>query len=124
MVEIMNKNLVLGFWIAALTLASSNLIAGGDLEMNTVDITVFGDTTVKTPLSGEGNLGWGIFKGGSIDIGGSTVVNGVEISCALLASNCGNLNEFDIDVTGTTVVEGTDAVVNGARFTSGNAFFK
>lgn len=59
-----------------------------------------------------------------MDYNFNAVALGAEISCATLSSDCGTLNSFQIDVVNSeTVVTGTDAVVNGARFSAGNALF-
>ena len=94
----------------------------GDLENNNIEITVSGKTSVATPMNGGGSVGWGVFSA-SADIGGSTIVNGLEISCATVFASCGNNNNFQANITGETNVDGTDAVVNGARLISGNALF-
>ena len=108
---------------------SNSALAGSDLLLNVVDIKINDSQTyVETPMNGEGGalLGFGKAAAGVVlDIGSSTVVNGAEISCATLTSDCGTLNSFQIDVVGSeTVVNGTDAVVNGARLSAGNALFK
>lgn len=107
---------------------SNSAIAGSDLLLNVVDIKINDSQTyVDTPMNGEGGalLGFGKTAVGiTLDMGSSTVVNGAEISCATLSSDCGTLNSFQIDVVNSeTVVTGTDAVVNGARFSAGNALF-
>ncbi len=107
--------------ICGMLIFSHQAIAG-DLENNNIEITVGGKTSVTTPINGGGSVGWGPFSAGA-DIGGSTIVNGLEISCATLAFECGNNNKFQVKITGETNVNGTDAVVNGARLISGNALF-
>lgn len=107
--------------ICGMLILSYQAIAG-DLENNNIEITIGGKTSVSTPMNGGGSVGWGPFSAGA-DIGGSTIVNGLEISCATVFSACGNDNNFIVNITGETNVDGTDAVVNGARLIAGNALF-
>jgi len=100
----------------------SHQAIAGDLENNNIEITIGGKTSVTTPMNGGGSVGWGPFSAGA-NIGGSTIVNGLEISCATVMSACGNNNNFQINITGETNVNGTDAVVNAARLIAGNALF-
>jgi len=122
------KSIKVAIYCYGMLALSNSVNAGSDLLLNTVDIKINDSQTyVDTPMNGEGGalLGFGKTAVGiTLDMGSSTVVNGAEISCATLSSDCGTLNSFQIDVVNSeTVVTGTDAVVNGARFTAGNALF-
>jgi hypothetical protein len=97
--------------IISLLLISTTSIAG-DLEGNTMAITVKGNTIVSNQYTGSAN-----YAGASLGVGGKAVVNGVDINCST-SSSCGNDNAVTIDVTGDTTVSGGNAIVNGVSMNS------
>ncbi|MCI5158022.1 MAG: hypothetical protein D3906_06180 [Candidatus Electrothrix sp. AUS1_2] len=103
--------------VMTLIFASSAIAMGnGDLEDNNIIVTVNGDTGVATTRSGDAEFGYK-FVGGSVNVGGSVIVNGVDISCQIM-TDCGNRNNIYVETSGSTAVSGTDAVVNGVRMST------
>lgn len=103
--------------VMTLIFASSAIAIGnGDLEDNNISVIVNGDTAVATTRSGDAALGYK-FLGGSVKVGGTVVVNGVDINCQILP-DCGNRNNIYVEISSNTAVSGTDAVVNGVRMST------
>lgn len=83
----------------------------GDLEGNTTNVSVIGNTSITNSFTGGAS--WG---NAGMKIGGRAIANSVIFDCATYTA-CGNNNNTTIKVRGNTTVQG-NGIANSVIFNS------